>query len=422
MKKIIIVILACMAFLSAQAQFDTIGKYPYLYHYNWPETGTIHDSVYCGVRIGGSNYFTGFIVENDSAYISSFLNGDRPDGFALYQHTDRPMEIIGLAMGWCTGGYSHIGTGEVRTSLYDSSMNELASVQGYYASNTYQTDTDAHHFFFPGLLGATLHDHVSVFDDTNVVYTPYNYVYYRFFKDPITVVGDYYIVLTSVCGPNWTVDPQFLYEYHDEPYAFNSGYRIKALSGQWSQMCWRRYVPVLFAIINPPCDPVDSVTVTVGTDGCLQADWQRPALQSSWIVRLVMPDGGEVMQPTDTNHWEYCGLAPNQHYTVYVRSRCDNLNNDYSWSDWSDGRSYVAPQAIDDIDAQAIKVTPNPTRGMVHIEAEGVRAVWLVAADGRRTQLQCKDGTVSLAAFAPGLYVLEVQTADGVYKAKVVRE
>ena len=178
-----------MAFLSAQAQFDTIGKYPYLYHYNWPETGTIHDSVYCGVRIGGSNYFTGFIVENDSAYISSFLNGDRPDGFALYQHTDRPMEIIGLAMGWCTGGYSHIGTGEVRTSLYDSSMNELASVQGYYASNTYQTDTDAHHFLFPGLLGATLHDHVSVFDDTNVVYTPYNYVYYRFFKDPITVVG-----------------------------------------------------------------------------------------------------------------------------------------------------------------------------------------------------------------------------------------
>lgn len=69
-----------------------------------------------------------------------------------------------------------------------------------------------------------------------------------------------------------------------------------------------------------------------------------------------------------------------------------------------------------------LAVWPNPTHNVVHLACRGVRAVWLVAADGRRTQLQCKDGTVSLKAFAPGLYVLEVQTADGFYKAKVVRE
>ena len=69
-----------------------------------------------------------------------------------------------------------------------------------------------------------------------------------------------------------------------------------------------------------------------------------------------------------------------------------------------------------------LAVWPNPTHNVVHLACRDIKAVWLVAADGRRTQLQCEDGTVSLAAFAPGLYVLEVQTDDGFYKAKVVRE
>ena len=114
-------------------------------------------------------------------------------------------------------------------------------------------------------------------------------------------------------------------------------------------------------------------------------------------------------------------------YTARLRRICRKGDFVTLESDWSTGANFffTTSLGIGRLDYQqtgSIAVTPNPTRGTVHVEAEGVRAVWLVAADGRRTQLPCKDGTVSLAAFAPGLYVLEVQTADGVYKAKVVRE
>ncbi len=86
------------------------------------------------------------------------------------------------------------------------------------------------------------------------------------------------------------------------------------------------------------------------------------------------------------------------------------------------GQQPVAVPYIPLQSSDMLAVWPNPTHNVVHLACRGVRAVWIVAADGRRTQLQCKDGTVSLAAFAPGLYVLEVQTDDGVYKAKVVKE
>ena len=48
MKKILFVLLAVAVFSNVQAQYDTIWKCPYLYHYNWPETGIYYDdSVYC---------------------------------------------------------------------------------------------------------------------------------------------------------------------------------------------------------------------------------------------------------------------------------------------------------------------------------------------------------------------------------------
>jgi hypothetical protein len=132
-----------------------------------------------------------------------------------------------------------------------------------------------------------------------------------------------------------------------------------------------------------------------------------------------MPDGSEILQPTDTNHWEYCGLATNQRYTVHVRSRCDDING-HSWSDWGDGFS-VGHQSIAETALPTLDVHPNPTDGTVAIPVEGIREVWCVAADGRRTQLVIKNGQVSLKDYPEGLYVLEIQTDEGLFTAKVVK-
>ncbi len=83
-----------------------------------------------------------------------------------------------------------------------------------------------------------------------------------------------------------------------------------------------------------------------------------------------------------------------------------------------------------------LEVHPNPTDGTVLIPAEGIREVWCVAADGRRTRLDVKDGLgdrsgakvydkvsgqVSLKDHHAGLYVLEIQAAEGLFTAKVVK-
>ncbi len=171
--------------------------------------------------------------------------------------------------------------------------------------------------------------------------------------------------------------------------------------------------PIVYAATNPnlvqfqlPYSAGDSMWLSI-------AEYGQPADSgiiynvTNSVMDIVVPDSG--------------------YYTARLRSFCTKYWDVPMQSAWSAPANFMITSNLSILkpDYQqpgSIVVTPNPTRGKVRIEAEGVRAVWLVAADGRRTQLQCKDGTVSLKAFAPGLYVLEVQTADGLYKAKVVRE
>ena len=81
------------------------------------------------------------------------------------------------------------------------------------------------------------------------------------------------------------------------------------------------------------------------------------------------------------------------------------------------------PVAVQEVDntAQGIKIYPNPTTETVSIGLEGVREVWLVAPDGRRRRLPYSARHVSLAAYPPGVYLLEVHTVDAIHTAKVIK-
>lgn len=171
--------------------------------------------------------------------------------------------------------------------------------------------------------------------------------------------------------------------------------------------------PIVYAATNPnlvqfqlPYSAGDSMWLSI-------AEYGQPADSgiiynvTDSVMDIVVPDSG--------------------YYTARLCSFCTKYWDVPMQSAWSAPANFMITSNLGIVrpDLQqpgSIVVTPNPTHGTVRIVAEGVRAVWLVAADGRRTQLPCKDGTVSLKAFAPGLYVLEVQTADGLYKAKVVKE
>ena len=415
MKKIVLFfVLIANAINVLSAQLDTIGKYPYLYHYNWPETGIIHDdTIYCNVI--WMHPMTSFLrggTQEEHVWWSNYIDsvGGQICEYALYQHSDTPLEIIGLALGFGTeSGYL------TQVTLYDSAMTELSSVHGIFMpenSDSVYIDTSAHHFLFPGieLLASSA-------DATNL---PFTYLYYRFFEKSVLVSGDYFIGIYPEIGTCMPTGPAMIAEKHGEPYTFESQYRLR-IGDEWSPIRTNhRHVPTLFAILKLPCEPLDSVNVVMGTDGCLQVDWDAPELQSSWTVSLTLPNGSEIVQPTDTNHWEYCGLAPGAYYRVKVRSRCDDING-HSWSDWSREFSVGNPQAIAETALPTLEVRPNPTDGTVAIPAESIREVWCVAADGRRSQLKVKNGQVSLKDYPAGLYVLEIQTAEGLFAAKVMK-
>ncbi len=414
MKKISYIAILLVGFMqTSYAQLDTIGKYPYLYHYNWPETGVVQsDSVYCNVYLGSTE--GGCYISNDRDWWNNFfasLNSARICEYAVYQHTDTPLTVIGLAVGYQLVDYFSYK----KISLFDSSMTELASVHGRYCFLTFDSlymDTNAHQFYFPGL-ALPVNPTAEVTDD------PASYFYYEFFDKEIVVSGDFYIGYYNETHQCMSQLPAYLRELHGAPYHIASPFRLR-IDSVWSPIKTSIYVPTLFAILKFPCEPVDSVSVVLGSDGCLTVDWERPELQSSWTVRLTMPDGSEILQPTDTNHWEYCGLATNQRYTVHVRSRCDDING-HSWSDWGDGFS-VGHQSIAETALPTLDVHPNPTDGTVAIPVEGIREVWCVAADGRRTQLVMKNGNVSLKDHTAGLDVLEIETGEGLFAAKVIKK
>ncbi len=291
-------------------------------------------------------------------------------------------------------------------------MEELASVRGtfdtYYWDSVY-VDTNAHHFFFPGLEPIA-----PGVDPTNFAFT---YLYYEFFGKEVVLDGTYYIGFypeTSTCMGHL---PAYMYETHGEPYHFANPFRVR-VDSIWSPIRTSRFVPVLFAILKLPCEPVDSVTVVVGTDGCLTADWERPELQSSWTVSLSMPDGSEIVQPTDTNHWEYCGLAPGQHYTVRVRSRCDDING-HSWSDWSDGFSYGnSSNGINPtLTVPDFTLTPNPASGTVTIGGiEGEATIEIIDMAGRKVTEHSTLSTthsIDISRLPAGSYVVRITTPKG---------
>ena len=408
MKRIFLILPLIVLFqMVGMAQVDTMGKYPYLYYYNWPQAGIVHDdTVMCLVTIGIAD----IITQSDWEYWGS---PSPMCEYAVRQHTDDTIEAIGLAVAWGTGIQNENYCTTV--VLYDSAMNELDSVSRIYKvyPEVVRSDSSAHHFYFPGYIGDTLINYDSLgIDVTNLAST---YVYFDYFKEPVFITGDFYIgvrpqIEAWYCGI--FLKPVFMGEYHNAPYVFHSEYRVNA-NGVWYEPRGSRFVPILFVIQKLPCEPVDSVSVVLGADGCLTVDWEQPALQSSWTVRLTLPDGSEITQPTDTNHCEYCGLATNQRYTIHVRSRCDDING-YSWSDWGSGFS-VGNAGITATEGPAFELNPNPASGTVTVSCEAMEGTLEVVDMQGRVVLTAPatQHTLDISRLAAGSYFVRLTTQDG---------
>ena len=78
---------------------------------------------------------------------------------------------------------------------------------------------------------------------------------------------------------------------------------------------------------------------------------------------------------------------------------------------------------IDDIENE-VRIFPNPTKGSVTIEAEGIESIRITNMMGQVLGLRECDLSdsvnLSLASYVPSVYLLEIKTVNGMVKKRVV--
>ncbi len=434
--------------LKAVAQDTIFGVFPN-YYYNWYEYwehGIVHEGV-------GS-----CIIEGDQygrPTVMAFSNTSNVPGFdcrvdknvqeiAVEMHPDSTLNVVGISIPvdssvikahWCRfngESYPAIRTViipeniTIHLNVYNKNMSLI-----YTQAKCLADIRDTTRFIEHGL------DFYPV-DYHPLLHYPYFVPHYDFFFDTTLVLTDtFYISETMTCNDDTTlIYPSIhkMLEVHGWG-GFNRllpwekrMYRETLDDTIWQEEDYGWHVTCLFPIIvrdGDTCPQVRDVQYFKGSSTQFFLRWGRGANHYDWQVSYgpagMNPDDGTMLtygQPQTS----LITVDPDSHYVAYVRARCRFARDE--WGPWSDSVSIWLnnPAGILDATANTLTVTPNPTDGTVTIGAEGIREVWCVAADGRRTQLVMKNGHVSLKDYPAGLYVLEIQTDEGLFSAKVVKQ
>ena len=78
--------------------------------------------------------------------------------------------------------------------------------------------------------------------------------------------------------------------------------------------------------------------------------------------------------------------------------------------------------SIESAFANDINIFPNPTTGIVNIEAEGLNKVVVYDVTGRMMMSVVNESTIDISNLEAGVYFFSVETANGSAMKKLVKE
>ncbi len=372
---------------------DTLQISPRIYCYNWPDTSKYHDSMECN-----------FVETTNLAETMSINYITDAKEFALYQHTDVPLDVVGIAFRALEGGAELL--------LYDSAMNMLASDTMTLNDWYYMDSSKFEVFFLPGKSNVTDRSPLSerillykiIFDENN----------------PIQVNGDFWIGLKNLPRLGRQI-PLYIHENHEPPYRINNVRYRKLMDDGWtdsSTLGMGRSLPELFVIVKPQCHDVEGLTAVMDSLGNVDVTWDSAYNQTQYVVEMHGP-GVAVMDTVSECHWHYPLLYPSMAYAVKVKARCFR-EKDNVWSNWT-GTVQFGNTAIDAVEYEPLTVTltPNPTKDNVTVAAEGYdEAVTVSVTSISGVELiRCEKVTLPLTldtkGLAAGVYMVRVLTAKG---------
>lgn len=405
MKKKIIFLLAFLP-VCASAQTDTIGtlgQWPFLFYYNFPELGV----EYCPTTIGHSR---GSGMPDDP-----YLRLPH-DQCAFFMHAEDTIRVAGIAY---RSDWIFVTDYDTNTfTFYSNNMEPIATAINLwrYHYDLSNLDSGYYQLYFPGFPG--------------------NYqqpLCFSFFENDtiINLCGDFWVGGHSCRQPGIStksVSLEFLGEDHDPPYHFPSRMARYFLTEtkEWSDVVvMPTYTyPLLFPIIVPPCEEVDSVRVEVDSSGCLRAEWDSLRWQEQWVVEMRADGLAQPLYDTvDSCRWSYCGLDGGAAYSVSVQSRCWNPGERYTWSTFSrrsgtlgTGRPAAAVAAL-----PRLHLMPNPARGEVRVECDAEVLGLSMSDAAGRTVLRADGpaGVIDVGHLPVGVYTVTAATPAGPASARL---
>lgn len=420
MKKILFFICLLGYAIVSIAQDDTLGRYPYLFYNNIPEHWRTGEDVDC--EIGANQTYDG-VEKNDGSPFWGFST--IPTECVIKMHTDDTIRVIGVAY----NPRDHDIPGEMYPKpylikLYDSNMELIDTTRSQYINQYFggstTLDSDYMKIVIPG---------------SSSMYIRQRPLRFSYFPDSASydIVGDFYVGINFINIWEYDRHPYpylfHLYELHLSPYHIEENtYRYKVGKNEWTEVeRVSRTVPMLFPILQLPCDGVDTVRLvdSVGDYGvrCLSATWDSLPLQTRWVVQLEQAGVGVLLADTvEQCSWSRCGLEPDGNYTVSVSSMCEGVRSP-SWSGWSrSAQSDTLSIAGVKADAEPLTLYPNPASGTVRIglpDSQQQVDVRLYDMAGREV-LRCASLMVDVSRLPSGTYTVRAVTATGTYSGRLV--
>lgn len=405
-------LIAIVSSIYSMAQDDTLGRYPYFYTYGLPENNCDTVGTIC-------------LIAGDNAGDGDFFN-DFVRKVAFKMHTDDTIHIVGIAFSCCYEIMNHYRN----FSIYDTLLEPIESVITLPNSGMccYQPLLADEKCMICLGFGSTANSGLifkcAFFPDSSVV----------------DVVGDFYIGgykyktggSTDDNSPIGTPMLYYFFENHNPPYHFPERH-FKVFMSQdkdWNDYISLRSYPLIFPIIDIPCQAVDNVYLvdtldTVSGVRTLSATWDSIRYQSLWVVTVEDESGALVLSDTvTTRYWTRHGFEHDVQYTVSVQSRCDSPR-----PTWSAQRKAGIVQQANVRAMPCISVHPNPTsnKAVLHFGEPIPYGSILEVCDqgGRRLSVhKPQAGSLSMElsteSLAAGTYLLRLTTPQWTAMGKLV--
>ena len=382
---------------NAQTFDDTIGKYPFFYFYDFPNY--YYDSLHCDVK---------------NSFASNYAHRNEESEYSFLMHTDDTLYVSGLAVLCHYNGLN-------RLHLYDSSMALLKTTVDFgdtsCGSFYIRDDSNNVRLFIPHWTNC------GMFSDSVAPFEPVSWED----NEVIKIIGDFYIGAQlrrrQANRVFYTaMEINILEEAHEPPYQFPDKPVKVMYDKEWHDTVDPHAIPLIFPIIELPCECSTNVTAAVDEEGCLTVSWDSLERQSQWVVS-VESSGLHIVDTVDSCRWQRCGLNPERSYTVRVRSRCDNLQT-HTWSNWSEAVTAVPLSGINAVPATDFTLTPNPATGVVAVTTEvGQGTVSVLDLQGRQllsVPLTGTTTTLDLTGLAAGTYHVRLTTPQGTAVKKLL--